>query len=1650
MYKYNIRIFSLIFVVFLLTSCDEYHCIEANDTGEYNTTALTLASKSSICEWDPEDGEFGNASSEVSKIASNNKYSLTVNSCTINNVSCQTLKDCINNSSDNIGTCLTNDSATLESCSNISLSTYLAFYNQCMDKSLTECETQHADALETIWYDNSSIDDYNAAVFGLNGYFIVQASDSIILTNSQEKSVTFTAKNNQLQFIPQSPTEPFILTYPIKFNLSGAWCKGGNKDTCNVYDNQMGKVGNVWNNAKHIVINNFLRRGVVVLKGLPDGGYLDANNNYIGPMIQPDFSGWTCEKPNISTNDINAIDENFYTCYTGYAESEFLEKNNELYPIETTFQKDVGGFVVPNNVLEYITPADPYANASCTTNQTRRMCFDGETRLDTWVKIKEQYTDNSSNASANDVNKEIMYNTILLDTTGLDKDFLYPNKVAFKIIGNTNNKSISGTCNVTIQVTGDNSSLYTMSVKADNRWHFLTDSNNNFITLNKNNYNTLISTSIKNQSFNSNNFYNVKINVSGTWNDEDGNEIPCGEGMAVFFMPQNEILINKSGFVSFKNLFAPVNSCDNILYSSTNYTCVDNVNELYFTIINPMYNIKDNTNSTALVRENFYEYIKDNNYNSPVEKVVGVSLTNNNWTPKTFVRKGQILRFDEKSWYDIIPLAGGGYDIKSKIMPLGSGIYKSVSHGLVLKIEERPALFCDGFETEEISFYNSENEIETGGYSLIQCYDLEEYIGSYRKLREGNDTNDLAAIKEYGKLNANDITLGAKKLSNIFDENNGYGNFDTIYYNPDDNSNTYTSNFSIPVNYESILTFLVIDNSDFNFNYNSSYNDGSYTLDFSPTRYFTNGEQIAVALADKDWDGNDPNQEPISWLIKYNTDSNSENYGQIDPSSTYEFDSNGRLVKKGSNNYQITLNSTNFPGLSSVPIENVRLFFKIVDLYEVCTNGDDANKRGVTIDEVLCKCSNESGDDMYRSCSSVSCDDSSTIEQKMFTRCSTNLTANNSGNYKVQISVDNGDETGWLESGLSNLLMAPIFEIFDGKYVQLTVDNNNIPVPCDSTAEKSGDCYIYYNYEDGGYHYGDVGDECIMGQYGCYKSCKRLTMDQHNAFCRTFNSGTGFVERFYKNIIQDKTYNRIITTCFALMFSFYGLYFLLGLAEFNQEELIKKLIKISFIYLMISDIGWSIYRDTFVAFFKNGIDYVTYSIVNSFTDDANLTTAIDKNFYSDKSIIFSNINSSIHFIFNDKTQARIGSIFFTNGFAGPVLWLLMWIAVVLFLISVITAMVLYTVSQVFVSFFLGFGPVFFVFLIFDRTKGMFDKWLSNLIGFSFEQIFLLTCASLFNGIILSILKGIFSYKVCYEPIFRIEVMNMRLNLITFWKPANVNEIPGLSQILLIFLLAYLSKNFLKFMANLGSGIGGAEMSSSSVGSAMVDSTTAVLKPLTDKGKEWGKKGLKWVGKGVGYHTREDIDKYNEEAKTIIKEKNNVAALASSDTEGDVREYFGLKEGEKIDMSDPEVAAKWNEFYKQNLEQRAKENPELIKALKNRNMTIEEAINTEDYKFFKSASMLGEGAYRARYGKNSTDKYLIKPKEANVGSDSTPDTTGEKSDSTEDSVIGDDKYNDILRKAGTFKNRKGADNNSEEGASDAAKGSDTNDETAPKN
>ena len=536
----------------------------------------------------------------------------------------------------------------------------------------------------------------------------------------------------------------------------------------------------------------------------------------------------------------------------------------------------------------------------------------------------------------------------------------------------------------------------------------------------------------------------------------------------------------------------------------------------------------------------------------------------------------------------------------------------------------------------------------------------------------------------------------------------------------------------------------------------------------------------------------------------------------------------------------------------------------------------------------------------------------------------------------------------------------------------MKVDENGEKELCSYDDPSDKFCSIFY--QDNATFRLDNGANCTMidnegqtnGVQYCYNNCNSLTTnEQHRTLCKTFNDGKGVVKKFYQTIISDSTYQRVVTISFALMFSFYGLYFLLGLADFNQEELIKKLIKISFVYLMISPTGWNYYENYFVKFFKEGIDYLSFSVVSSFSDEIAINNAMATGNYTNKAVIFSSIDTSLKLIFSDEFTSRVWALLFTT-FPGFVYIILIIWAVGIFLMSIITAMIIYSMSQVLVSFFLAFGPIFFVFLIFDKTKGMFDKWLSNLIGLSFEQIFVLTCASFFNVITYNILKAMFSYKTCYEFIFSL----LWIIDVGFWK-ASKSDIPGLLQILLIFLIAHLSKNFMKLMANLGAGIGGADISSTDISSGMVDTATGIVKPLTNAVKELPKKAGLAAAKKMGYQSDEDLKKENEDNEYVRKHRSGCASRAGDTTDRGMASKYGANWRELM-KNNKEMQEEYGKEFKSNFEKEVKKDSKLSAIIADRGMTAEELYEAKSSQFFSSSSFTGLAGHALR---RKWEKYI---------------------------------------------------------------------------
>ncbi len=351
-------------------------------------------------------------------------------------------------------------------------------------------------------------------------------------------------------------------------------------------------------------------------------------------------------------------------------------------------------------------------------------------------------------------------------------------------------------------------------------------------------------------------------------------------------------------------------------------------------------------------------------------------------------------------------------------------------------------------------------------------------------------------------------------------------------------------------------------------------------------------------------------------------------------------------------------------------------------------------------------------------------------------------------------------------------------------------------------------------------------------------------------------STVGQAERVYKALISDPRYKAILKVSLVLMFTFYGVGYLLGVSELNHAEVFGRILKIGFIYLMVGETGWDWFKMFFVKFFKDGTDYLSFMMASSFDDSPDIKNAIDSGNFYDKSILFSSVDDVFSLFFSSAVINKVSALFFASIF-GWLYFLIIWWGFIHYVYAVANAVLLYLTAQVFISIMFVLGPIFFIFLIFNQTKDMFDNWLKQLIGFSLQQIFLLTTLAFFNMLMYEVIKMSLGFKICWDEIWVMNLYITRVSLLSFWTVAsmpprtnansqvgnigNPEGIPSIFTILFIWVIASLMEQFIGFMTDLASSISGG-LSASSMGAGIKDGLEKMKegfkKHVVDPQKVW--------------------------------------------------------------------------------------------------------------------------------------------------------------------------------------------------------------------
>jgi type IV secretory pathway VirB6-like protein len=858
--------------------------------------------------------------------------------------------------------------------------------------------------------------------------------------------------------------------------------------------------------------------------------------------------------------------------------------------------------------------------------------------------------------------------------------------------------------------------------------------------------------------------------------------------------------------------------------------------------------------------------------------------------------------------------------------------------------------------------------------SLIQCYDLENYTGK---------VSNIPALTGFSADQLSDFNQ-AKGATILGSFNGSYGNFSnfSVSNSPADIANNnviYDLTAPLIFSEDGRLKFLVLNSGSANNNdflnlsndYASNTTHGSvytgtngYKISFNGQMNFSNGGWLEAMICQEssnssnDCGGQNPpkgnadiasNDSNVPRLVELN-DSTPTTALQPTSKTSFSFNSNGILTKSksvstahdalapvGSNFYVhdlLGLTSTDMKNLNSTQkdkISRLRLTFKIKDPENPNCSYNGGINNGVLLANPAYSSINNCNIDAVNSC-------------YIFNICS----GNNNPNSSCYTTPSSQNHSPAFDGKICNIngttgcvLKDTACSDADG-VKQITVNLNgvnstscvlntlNSKAICGANESPSlqpslGQTQCVKQYYCGSAYSNNSGKYTVIVKIkdpnNSISNIVAKVIDPVVTLMDGSKDGTqiGQAQKIYNLLISDIRYKSILNMTLVLMFTFYGLGYLMGVSEFTHGEIMTRIIKIGVIYLFVGPYGWDWFNSIVVQFFKHGTDYVAFLMATSFDNSPYINEAIKQGNYYDKSILFSSVDQVFGMFFSHAMQAKISALLFASVFGFIYLYII-YLSFFLYIYAIANAILLYITAQIFISLLFILGPIFFIFLLFNHTKKMFDNWLKALIGFSLQQIFLLTTLSFFNMMMYEVIKMSMGYKVCWGNVWTINIIT-RINLLSWWTLASLpprtnpqsqigqnigqaDGIPSLFSILYIWIIASLMHKFVTFMTDLANNI-----ANSIKASSIADGVKGMTKTLRTQAinlKNYAANNTK-IGRAISsmpdklddklFDTGKDADKRRKEVREQkAKDINNRTILrkAGNEAVSDYKKQYGAE------------------------------------------------------------------------------------------------------------------------------------------------------------
>lgn len=257
-------------------------------------------------------------------------------------------------------------------------------------------------------------------------------------------------------------------------------------------------------------------------------------------------------------------------------------------------------------------------------------------------------------------------------------------------------------------------------------------------------------------------------------------------------------------------------------------------------------------------------------------------------------------------------------------------------------------------------------------------------------------------------------------------------------------------------------------------------------------------------------------------------------------------------------------------------------------------------------------------------------------------------------------------------------------------------------------------------------------------------------------------------EKLFKTFTDSTAYRSAVAGALTLVVAFYGIGFTIGVVQASFGQVLIRLFKIGIIATLISPSGWQFFSDYMVKFFMDGTDELVTGVVAIGTGTAPPPDATP----------FYQFDKLAEFIIEPQTLVAIMGSLFAGGPYGFAVGGIMIMAFWGFVKLLIGALQTYAIAFVARSLLLGLAPVFFVFLLFDKTKNLFMSWVNALLNTALQPILLFTFLAFFMVLIETASQEMLSTEFCWSTYRNV---NGTPGQAAMWRPTDEDGNPIVSE-----------------------------------------------------------------------------------------------------------------------------------------------------------------------------------------------------------------------------------------------------------------------------